>query len=132
MLPRTQDYWIQAAGLQLDRSSYWILRALGEAEKMRLSELAQSQGTDISTICRQVRPCEEAGLVRREGDPSDLRAVLFMLTKAGRQALAKMQAVRLAALQRVFDGWTAEDRRKFAGMTKCFVDSYLTEMGSRP
>lgn len=132
MLPRTQDYWIQSAGLRLDRSSYWILRALGEADKLRLSELAQSQGTDISTICRQVRPCEEAGLVRREGDPSDLRAVLFMLTEIGRQALAKMQAVRLAALQRVFEDWSVDDRRKFAEMTARFVDSYLAEMGARP
>jgi DNA-binding MarR family transcriptional regulator len=132
MLPRTQDSWIRLAGLDLDRASYWILRALGEADKLRLSELAQAQGTDVSTICRQVRPCEEAGLLRREGDPSDLRAVLFMLTDAGREALAKMQAVRMAAMQRVFADWSPQERRAFAHMTKRFVDAYLAEMEARP
>jgi DNA-binding MarR family transcriptional regulator len=131
MLPRTQDFWIQAAGLQVDRASYWILRTLGESDKLRLSELAQAQGTDISTICRQVRPCEESGLIRREGDPSDLRAVLFTLTDAGREALARMQAVRAAALQRAFAGWSAEEKRRFARMTRRFVDSYVAEMGTK-
>ena len=78
MLPRVQEHWIQAAGLQLDRTSYWLLRLLGENDKLRLSELAQRQGTDVSTVCRHVRHCEDAGLVEREGDPSDLRVVLFL------------------------------------------------------
>ena|SRR6266851_6619632 len=132
MLPRVQDHWIQAAGLQLDRASYWLLRQLGESIKLRLSELAQRQGTDVSTVCRQVRACEQAGLVQREGDPSDLRAVLFTLTETGREALARMQAVRLAVYDKVLGEWSPRDRRDFARLTKRFVEGYLAELRSRP
>jgi DNA-binding MarR family transcriptional regulator len=128
MLPRAQDHWIQAAGLQLDRASYWVLRLLGEADKLRLSELAQRQGTDVSTVCRQVKHCEDAGLVRREGDPSDLRAVLFTLTDSGREALGRMQAVRLGFFDKVLAGWTARERREFAQLTKRFLAGYVAEL----
>jgi DNA-binding MarR family transcriptional regulator len=131
MLPRVQEQWIRAAGLQLDRTSYWVLRLLGEHDRLRLSELAQRQGADVSTVCRQVRGCEKAGLVEREGDPSDLRAVLFRLTDAGRDALARMQAVRLEVFGRVFEGWPAGERQQFARLTKRFVDAYLAELGAR-
>ncbi|HUZ77867.1 MAG TPA: MarR family transcriptional regulator [Chloroflexota bacterium] len=128
MLPRVQEHWIQAAGLQLDRTSYWLLRLLGEKDNLRLSELAQRQGTDVSTACRQVRHCEEAGLVEREGDPSDLRAVLFRLTDSGREALSRMQAVRMAVFDNVFAEWPARERQQFARLTTRFVDSYLAEL----
>lgn len=131
MLPRVQDHWIQAAGLQLDRASYWLLRLLSEHDKLRLSDLAQRQGTDVSTVCRQVRQCEKAGLVEREGDPSDLRAVLFRLTDAGREALGRMQAVRLAVFDDVFAAWPARERQQFARMTRRFVDAYLAELEAR-
>ena len=130
-LPRVQEHWIQAAGLELDRTSYWVLRTLGEGGQLRLSELAQRQGVDISTVCRQVRHCEEAGLVEREGDPSDLRAVLLRLNDAGREALGRMQAVRMAVFEKVFAAWPARDRQQFARLTKRFVDSYLGELETR-
>jgi len=86
-LPRVQDQFIQSAGLKLDRASYWLLRLLGEEDRVRLSDMAQRQGVDVSTVCRQITKCEQAGLVQREGDPSDLRAVLFSLTSQGRAVL---------------------------------------------
>jgi len=131
MTPRVQDQWIQAAGLELDRASYWLLRQLGESGTLRLSELAQRQGTDISTVCRQVRPCEQAGLVRREGDPSDMRAVLFTLTETGSEALARMQSVRLAVYDRVLADWTPSERHDFARLSERFVADYLAELGAR-
>ncbi len=128
MVPKTQVRWARLAGVHLDRASYWVLRALHDGGTMRLSEMAQRQGTDISTVCRQVKPCEEAGLVRREGDPSDLRAVLFTLTEEGRQALERMTAVRLAVFDRALAGWTARERREFARMSERFVGAYLDEL----
>jgi DNA-binding MarR family transcriptional regulator len=130
MLPRVQDGWMRAAGLDLDRASYWVLRLLSEGDRLRLSDLAQRQGTDMSTVSRQVKHCEDAGLVRREGDPSDLRAVLFTLTQEGRDALERMQAVRLAVFDKALSGWSPRDRREFARLTRRFVDGYLAELGA--
>ena len=129
-LPRMQEQLVQAAGVNLDRTSYFVLRLLADKEPLRLSELAHRQGTDVSTACRQVSKCEHAGLVRREGDPSDLRAVLFSLTDAGRQALGQLHRARLDMFGAVFAGWPAKDRHEFARLTKRFVEDFLTHSGA--
>ncbi|HEU0168914.1 MAG TPA: MarR family transcriptional regulator [Chloroflexota bacterium] len=128
-LPRVQEAFIQAAGLKLDRVSYWLLRQLGEETRMRVSELAHRQGTDVSTVCRQIAKIEQAGLVRREGDPSDLRAVLLMLTEQGREALGKLQATRLELFDRLLAGWPDGERHEFARLFARFTADYLNQTG---
>ena len=129
-VPRVQEKLIQDAGLKLDRSSYWLLRTLSEDEPARVSELASRQGTDVSTACRQVARCEQAGLVHREGDPRDLRAVLFSLTDAGRDTLARLQTARLAQLEGMLSGWTVRDRRDLARLLSRFATTYLNHTGA--
>lgn len=128
-LPRVQEQLAQQAGVHLDRTGYFVLRLLGESQPMRVSELAHRQGTDVSTACRQVAKCEHAGLVRREGDPSDMRAVLFMLTDQGRDALERLQRARLEMFAGFMAGWTPEDRHEFARLTKRFGAEFLTHAG---
>jgi len=128
-LPRVQEQLIQQAGLKIDRVSYWLLRQLGDETRMRVSELAHRQGTDASTVCRQIVRIEQAGLIRREGDPSDLRAVLLTLTEEGREALAKLQAVRLDLFDRILADWPDDDRHEFARLVTRFTADYLKNTG---
>jgi DNA-binding MarR family transcriptional regulator len=129
-LPRVQDYLLDQAGLKVDRTTYWLLRHLGDQEPLRLSDLAARQGTDISTVCRQVNKCEALGLVAREGDPSDLRAVLLRLTDQGRDVLQRMQRVRLDLLDRVLADWNDGDRHDFARLVERFAADYLKNTGA--
>jgi hypothetical protein len=43
-----------AAGVSLDRSSYWLASWLTDVESLRLSDLAEVLHTDLSTVSRQV------------------------------------------------------------------------------
>ncbi|MBV8085506.1 MAG: MarR family transcriptional regulator [Chloroflexi bacterium] len=128
-LPRVQEAFIQAAGLKLDRVSYWLLRQLADDTRMRVSDLAHRQGTDVSTVCRQIVRIEQAGLVRREGDPSDLRAVLLTLTDQGRDVLGKLHATRLDVCERMLATWPEEDRHEFARLFTRFTADYLDITG---
>lgn len=129
-LPRVHEHLAHEAGVALDRASFWLLRLLGEADRLRLSDIAHRQGMDASTACRQVRHCEDAGLVQRQADPSDQRAVLFTLTDKGRDVLQRMQTVRLKMVDSVLNDWSEEDRHAFARLTRRFADTYLTHLGA--
>lgn len=130
-LPRVQEQLIHDAGIKLDRASYWLLRTLSEEDRLRVSELASRQGTDVSTACRQLARCEQAGLVRREGDPRDLRAVLFSLTPEGREALARLQTARLGQFERMLSGWTQRDRHELARLLTRFAADYFNHTGAQ-
>ncbi len=122
---------MRAAGVTLDRSAYWLLRVVGECGRVRLSEVALHDGLDISTVSRQVRELQHAGLVRREGDPSDLRAVLVSLTEDGQHTLARLQQVRLDLFDAILASWPAEDKREFARLLERFAGDYFEQLGGR-
>lgn len=63
------------------------------AERLRIAPRSVTEVVDA---------LEEKGLVRREPDPSDRRAVVVALTDAGREAAATIQALRQARSQRLF------------------------------
>ena len=73
---------------------------------VRLTELAGALGLDPSSVSRQVAALERAGLVAREKDPTDQRAVRLALTERGTQAVAALQAARAEALAALTPGWT--------------------------
>src|SRR5579875_1219901 len=66
-----------AGGVSLERVEYATLARIEEASGRggaRLTDLAEAMGLDISTVSRQVRTVEAAGLVERRCDPVDQRA----------------------------------------------------------
>src|SRR3954451_1664903 len=61
----------------------WLLGRIADTGPVRLSELAEWQEVDRSTMSTQVRRLEHLELVERESDPRDGRAVLVRATRAG-------------------------------------------------
>ena len=78
-----------------------ILLTLFDQGPMRMTELAAHERVRTPTTTVAIRRLEKPGLVKRDRDPSDLRAVLVDITPEGleqhREALASRQA-HLAAL----------------------------------
>ncbi len=129
-VPQVQDELMARAGLSLDRASYSLLNILAQADCMRLSDLAQRQGTDVSTVSRQVRHCEEAGLVLRKEHPSDQRAVLLALTNEGRDALARLRRVREELFAEIMSSWSEEDRHDFARLLTRYAADFISHIGA--
>jgi DNA-binding MarR family transcriptional regulator len=65
-----------------------------------LGDLATAEQVRPPTITRIIAALEQAGLVAREPDPADGRAVLIRATPAGKQLLEEGRARRTTALAR--------------------------------
>jgi|SRR5919108_1331739 DNA-binding MarR family transcriptional regulator len=113
-LPKVTERFMARAGVRLDRAAYGVLGRLDRSGRMRLSELAEELGVDVSTASRQVYRLERDGLVRRRAHPGDRRAALLELTPEGRRALARVHRARRAIIGELFSGWPVEDKRTLA------------------
>jgi DNA-binding MarR family transcriptional regulator len=114
-----------AAGVSLDRSSYWLASWLAEAESLRLSDLADVLHMDVSTVSRQVQAAERAGLVERRPDPSDRRASRVYLTPGGRDALDRLRAVQRAEILAAVEDWSPDEQLTFAELMDRFASRFL-------
>ncbi|MBV8463527.1 MAG: winged helix-turn-helix transcriptional regulator [Acidimicrobiales bacterium] len=99
---------------RLDRAGYWLLVRVSEHEPVRLSELAEVVGLDLSTVSRQVRDLVEAGLVDKVRDPLDGRASLLSLTAHGAEVLETVSAARRQVIADAVAGWTDEEKEELA------------------
>ncbi|MBH1934842.1 MarR family transcriptional regulator [Streptomyces sp. AV19] len=61
-----------------------LMMALWEHGPQRQTELIKLLGLDPSTVTRMVQRLEQAGLVHRQPDPADRRAVMVETTEQGR------------------------------------------------
>jgi DNA-binding MarR family transcriptional regulator len=114
-----------AAGVSLDRSSYWLASWLADSNGLRLTELAEVLHTDLSTVSRQVQAAERTGLVERGADPSDGRASLVRLTRAGYAGLNRIREVQRAEILAAIQDWSAEDQQTFARLIDRFSSGFL-------
>ena len=101
---RKQD---DASGLSAPRLSALSVVVFGGP--LTLSALAAAEQVRPPTITRIVAGLEAAGLLTREPDPADGRAVLVRATPAGVRLLAEGRARRLSALSREMKDLPPED-----------------------
>jgi DNA-binding MarR family transcriptional regulator len=88
---------LRQAGVTLQ--DWRVLAALREADGQRLTELAGRTSIEVSTLSRLVAGLETAGLVLRERDASDARAIAIVLTARG-AALTAALTPAAATLER--------------------------------
>lgn len=96
-------------GFGINVAQYSLLNNLLRLDQPSISSLAEAMGLDRSTLGRNVRVLEAAGLVcLMEGD--DQRNRLVQLTEAGRERLAAALPAWEAAQQRLIDRLGAQKR----------------------
>lgn len=104
-------------------------------EPTRVSGIAESIGSDVSTVSRQVSQLIDAGLATRTSDPHDGRSHLVELTAAGRESVERARARRAEFFQGVLHDWTAEEIEDFVAALDRFrnalADSDLREPTTR-
>ena len=115
--------WLAAAGgVHLDRADYGVLVRIDEAAPVRMTDLAESLGIDISTVSRNVRGLERAGLVQRTGDPADQRASRLSLSDEGQDMLRRVRSTRQDAMRHLLADWTETDRALLARLVARLSD----------
>jgi MarR family transcriptional repressor of emrRAB len=97
-----------AVGMELTSAA--VLSALETfADGASIDALRRVLGLSHSGGVRVVKRLEREGLVRRDADPDDGRAVVLHLTPAGRRAARRVLAARRAALEPLLAPLDARD-----------------------
>lgn len=109
----------------------WLLGHLVECGATRMRVLADWQGVDKSTMTAHVQRLESRGLVAREPDPDDRRAVLVRPTPEARRALDRNSATARALLGELVAEWSAPDRGRLTRLLDRLVVELAAE-GAAP
>jgi DNA-binding MarR family transcriptional regulator len=84
------------AGLSVTALS--TLRRVADGEACRITDLAAAEAVAQPSMTTLVARLQARGLVRREPDPADRRAVRVAITDAGAEQLAAVRAARAELL----------------------------------
>jgi DNA-binding MarR family transcriptional regulator len=106
--PGNFDRMSERAGISVERTGFPILRAV-ENGPVRVSVLAAELGVDLSTMSRQVRALQDAGLLTRSADPDDGRAAVLALSAEGEEVLDRVRASRRSLIAEQLTGWDEAD-----------------------
>ena len=85
----------------LTHPQYLVMLALWEEAPLRVSEIADRLSLEPATLSPLLKRLEVGGLVRRERDPRDERAVSVSLTPAGQRLRARAERIPPAVLDRL-------------------------------
>jgi len=113
-----------AAGVDLSRPAYALLRRIDEHGPATLGDLARATGMDAASTGRQVRRLEELGYVERAPDAGDGRVVTVTITTAGTKARQRIAEVLEAHLRDALGRWSPADRRALGDLLQRLVDDF--------
>jgi DNA-binding MarR family transcriptional regulator len=113
-----------AAGVDLSRPAYALLRRIDEHGPATLGDLARATGMDAASTGRQVRRLEELGFVERTPGATDGRVVTVHITSAGREARRRVAEVLEAHLRDTLERWSAADRHRLGELLTRLVDDF--------
>jgi DNA-binding MarR family transcriptional regulator len=85
-----------------------------DEEPLRMTELADRLGIVPRSVTTVIDALEEAGLVRREIDPRNRRAILLLLTERGAGVRDDLREARRRAAEELFAPLSADDRKALA------------------
>ena len=85
-----------------------------DEEPLRMTELADRLGIVPRSLTTVIDALEEAGLVRREIDPTNRRAILLHLTERGTAVRDDLREARRRAAEDLFAPLSAQDRQTLA------------------
>ena len=131
-LASTQERFIGAAGVSVERAGFGVLRCVSERGEVRVSELAQLLGVDTSTMSRHVKTLERGELVVRAEDPLDGRAARVRLTGAGAEVLRVLGQARHRYFAELLASWSEADRAGLAPLLAQLANDVLERGGRSP
>jgi len=114
-----------AANVDVSQQGAALLRTLLRNGRLPMAALATAAAMDLGAVSRQVRVLEDAGAVRRSGDPDDGRVALLELTPKGRRMAEGLRSVGLRHLESALSGWSEVDGKALAALLGRLVDDLV-------
>lgn len=95
----------------LGASAALVLNRLDREGPMRVTALAEAEGSSQSGMTQLVQRMERQGLLERRNDPDDGRACLVMVGTSGRRLWNERADVRKQRIAALLDGLAEEDQQ---------------------
>lgn len=95
--------------VELGGQGFTALAVVAVQGPLRVSDVAQDLGVDLSVASRQLAALAADGYVERRPDANDRRAQLVEITPAGRRALTDAHRRMVAAFDEVLSDWSAAE-----------------------
>lgn len=127
----TTEMTAALAPLGLSARSLHVLRAAskGEHTQKALSELV---GIDKTTMVVTIDELEEAGLAERRPSPTDRRAHVIAVTKAGERKLAKAEAVQAQVQAHALNAIPANQRKALVEGLGSMLEGLMADLPECP
>lgn len=100
----------------LTRSQLSLLLSLSEHPGCRVQDTAERLDLTAPTISIGVRRLENMGLVQRDSDPDDQRAVCLYLSPQGRRIASRARSLRAAKLDAMLSTLTGDEQESLLEM----------------
>jgi DNA-binding MarR family transcriptional regulator len=98
---------------ELSPVSYSMLVALNDGGPRRASDLVEIFSIDKGAVSRQVQVLLELGLIERNQDPEDRRAMILAISEEGHRRLANIATTRRLEVSERLADWSDEDLPEF-------------------
>jgi DNA-binding MarR family transcriptional regulator len=109
-----------AAGADIERSSYLVLKHLVQEGPARITELALHFGVEPSTLSRHVSALARGRLVKKAADPDDRRAALATATAEGVALVEAVERERRKLFASILSEWDPEDAERLVELIERF------------
>jgi DNA-binding MarR family transcriptional regulator len=109
---------------ELGTQGFTALAVLQRHGPLRVSEVAQRLGVDLSVASRQIASLAAEGYVERREDERDRRAQMVATTTAGRRVLRESHRRMVAAFTRVLEDWSDDDVTALTGGLERLRDDF--------
>jgi MarR family transcriptional regulator for hemolysin len=119
------------APLGLSGRGYHVLRAALDGEHTQ-KELADMVGLDKTTMVVTIDELERDGLAERQPSPTDRRARVISVTKAGKRKLTEANAVKEQIQADVLEALPPRQRKALVEALTELVDGRLSESADCP
>lgn len=137
LLHRASSVPSQIASLDLRPSEVFLLMHLKKSGKgsggglgLKPSELSAHLGVTAGNVTQIITSLESQGLITREQDPDDRRAVRVLLTEAGSKTMAAFKKVFSAGFAGLAAALGDEDCARFTALLEK-ANSYLEGAGGK-
>lgn len=116
------------AGVLGATQQQWAVLAIlaeGSSTGLPLSELGKSLDVTKGNITGLIDRMERDGLAKRKDDPKDRRVIRAVITPRGRKILRDIQPVKDQWGQRLFQGFSAKDKKELASLLNRLTDKVI-------
>ena len=121
-LTRFHRRLVRAAGVDIDRAGYLVLRRIRREGPTRITDLADLMGVEPSTASRHVQVLVDRGWLAKQPSFTDRRVSMAEVTDTGAAIVDRIETERHRILDHTLSRWSDVEIERFVVLFERFAD----------